>query len=64
LASTIYYTGIDPYTKKKVFVVKTQEQKLKQRSYFFWYQNHGQKAKDLPNGRQAKDQISNIKKKK
>jgi uncharacterized radical SAM protein YgiQ len=46
LASTIYYTGIDPYTKKKVFVAKTQEQKLKQRSYFFWYQSSHDKTKD------------------
>ncbi len=46
LASTIYYTGFDPYTKKKVFVAKTQEQKLKQRSYFFWYQKPTDKSKD------------------
>jgi uncharacterized radical SAM protein YgiQ len=39
LASTVYYTGIDPYTKRKVFVAK-----LKQRSYFFWYQDNS-KAK-------------------
>ncbi len=46
LASTIYYTGVDPYTNKKVYVAKTQEQKLKQRNYFFWYQNSNQKPKD------------------
>ncbi|NVO09489.1 MAG: YgiQ family radical SAM protein [Bacteroidales bacterium] len=46
LASTIYYTGFDPYTKKKVFVAKTQEQKVKQRSYFFWYQKPNEKSKD------------------
>ena len=46
LASTIYYTGTDPYTKKPVFVAKTQEQKLKQRSYFFWYQNTKENSKD------------------
>jgi uncharacterized radical SAM protein YgiQ len=39
LASTIYYTGVDPYTNKKVYVAKTQDQKLKQRSYFFWYKD-------------------------
>ena len=37
LASTIYYTGIDPYTNKIVYVAKTPEQKLKQRNHFFWY---------------------------
>jgi radical SAM superfamily enzyme YgiQ (UPF0313 family) len=57
LASTIYYTGVDPYTKKTVFVARTKEQKLKQRSYFFWYQSSGDKSK-------GKGQISNIKKKK
>lgn len=46
LSSTIYYTGTDPYTNKPVFVAKTQEQKLKQRSYFFWYQNNENKTKD------------------
>jgi uncharacterized radical SAM protein YgiQ len=45
LASTVYYTGVDPYTKKKIFAAKTQEQKLKQRSYFFWYEKTNQKPK-------------------
>ncbi len=56
LASTIYYTGIDPYTKKPVFVAKKQEQKLKQRSYFFWYQSKENKAK-------SKNQKTNFKNK-
>lgn len=43
LASTIYYTGIDPYTNKKVYVARTKDQKLKQRSYFFWYQEKNTK---------------------
>ena len=37
LSSTIYYTGIDPYTLGKVFVPKTKEEKKRQQSYFFWY---------------------------
>ncbi|MDR1056408.1 MAG: YgiQ family radical SAM protein [Prevotellaceae bacterium] len=37
LSSTMYYTGIDPYTLKKVFIPKTKEQKQRQQSYFFWY---------------------------
>lgn len=37
LASTIFYTGVDPYSGEKVFVAKTKEEKEKQRSYFFWY---------------------------
>ena len=37
LASTIFYTGIDPYTGKPVFVERSKEGKLKQRENFFWY---------------------------
>ncbi len=35
LASTIFYTGIDPYSLKKVFVARHPEDKLKQRDFFF-----------------------------
>ena len=54
LASTTYYTGVDPYTNKKVYVAKTQEQKLKQRSYFFWYQNSNQKPKERNHNKEFK----------
>jgi uncharacterized radical SAM protein YgiQ len=37
LSSVMYYTGIDPYTRKKIYVAYTKEQKLKQNSCFFWY---------------------------
>lgn len=37
LATEIYYTGIHPYTGKKVFTAITQDDKLAQRQYFFWY---------------------------
>lgn len=37
LASTIYYTGVDPYTGERVYVAKTREEKQRQLSYFFWY---------------------------
>lgn len=36
-ASVIYYTGVDPYSKKKIFTAKTKDEKLGQRKYFFWY---------------------------
>jgi len=39
LASTIYYTGINPYTGEKVYVARSIEEKRKQQSYFFWYKN-------------------------
>ncbi|MGE5316375.1 MAG: YgiQ family radical SAM protein [Chloroflexota bacterium] len=37
LATTMYYTGLDPYTMKPVYVAKTREQKLDQQRFFFWY---------------------------
>lgn len=38
LATEIYYTGIDPYTLKRLFTAKSKPEKLAQRQYFFWYQ--------------------------
>lgn len=35
LSSVIFYTGIDPYTGKKVFVARDKASKDKQKSYFF-----------------------------
>ncbi len=35
LATTMYYTGIDPYTGKQVFAATTDRQKKQQKSYFF-----------------------------
>lgn len=37
LATTIYYTGIHPYTGESVYTARTPQQKLAQRKYFFWY---------------------------
>ena len=37
LATEIYYTGIHPYTGKRIFTATTPEEKLAQRQYFFWY---------------------------
>ncbi len=37
LATEIYYTGIHPYTGEKVYTARTPQEKLAQRSYFFWY---------------------------
>lgn len=37
VATEIYYTGYHPYTLEKVFTPVTQEEKLAQRQYFFWY---------------------------
>jgi len=37
LATEIYYSGIHPYTLKPVFTARTQQEKLDQRKFFFWY---------------------------
>jgi uncharacterized radical SAM protein YgiQ len=35
LASTIFYTGKDPYTGKRVYMAKTVDERKKQQKYFF-----------------------------
>ncbi|MDD3743250.1 MAG: YgiQ family radical SAM protein, partial [Lentimicrobiaceae bacterium] len=37
LATTMYYTGMDPYTQKSVYVAKAKEDKINQQRFFFWY---------------------------
>jgi uncharacterized radical SAM protein YgiQ len=37
VSTVIYYSGIHPYTLKPVVTPKTQEAKLRQRMFFFWY---------------------------
>jgi uncharacterized radical SAM protein YgiQ len=36
LSTVMYYTGINPYTKKPVYIPKAEERK-NQKQYFFWY---------------------------
>jgi len=38
LASEIFHTGLHPYALKKVSCARSKEEKLFQRSFFFWYQ--------------------------
>ncbi len=37
LATTMYYTGFDPYTGKKVYVARSTEEKRRQKEHFFWW---------------------------
>jgi len=37
LASTMYYTGIDPYSEKPVYCAKTKQERSEQQRFFFWY---------------------------
>ncbi|MEG1861269.1 MAG: YgiQ family radical SAM protein [Bacteroidaceae bacterium] len=37
ISTEAWHTGFHPYTLEPVFSAKTQEEKLKQRMFFFWY---------------------------
>ena len=37
LATEMYYTGYNPYTKKKIYTARTLKEKENQRQFFFWY---------------------------
>ena len=37
LATTMFYTGLNPYTMEKVYVARTKQDKDKQKSYFFFW---------------------------
>lgn len=37
VSTETWYTGFDPYTLEPVFSAKTQQEKLQQRQFFFWY---------------------------
>jgi radical SAM superfamily enzyme YgiQ (UPF0313 family) len=37
LSTTIYYTGINPYTGENVYVARDLNERRIQKRYFFWY---------------------------
>ena len=37
LATTMFYTGLNPYTMQPVYVARTKEEKQKQNAFFFWW---------------------------
>ncbi|MBQ8064186.1 MAG: YgiQ family radical SAM protein [Prevotella sp.] len=37
VSTEMFYTGYDPYTLEPVYAAHTQQEKLAQRDYFFWY---------------------------
>jgi uncharacterized radical SAM protein YgiQ len=43
LATEIYYTGLNPYTMQPTPCARTQDEKLAQRAFFFWYQPEARK---------------------
>lgn len=43
LATAMYYTGLDPYTLKPVYVPYTKAEKTDQQRFFFWYKPENRK---------------------
>ena len=39
VSTEMWYTGYNPYTLEPVYSAHTQQEKLAQREYFFWYKN-------------------------
>lgn len=37
LSTEIFYSGIDPFTMKSVYTARSQNEKLSQKRFFFWY---------------------------
>ena len=37
LSTTMFYTGLNPYTMQPVYVARTPEQKKRQNAFFFWW---------------------------
>ncbi len=50
LSTTMYYTGIDPYTGKKVYVARSLGEKRRQKELFFWYRKES-KGKGFSKGK-------------
>ena len=44
LATTMYYTGINPYTGKSVYTAKGADEKKAQKRFFFWYKKEEQRG--------------------
>jgi uncharacterized radical SAM protein YgiQ len=40
LSTLMYYTGLDPFSGKKVYVARSIEDKRRQKEFFFWYKKN------------------------
>ncbi|MDR1814342.1 MAG: YgiQ family radical SAM protein [Tannerella sp.] len=48
LATEMFYTGLNPYTKEKIYSARTKNEREKQHNYFFWYKPENRhEIKDL-----------------
>lgn len=54
VSTETWYTGYDPYTLESVFSAKTQQEKLAQRKYFFWYKDAEMTPRKHNNGNASK----------
>ena len=45
LATTMFYTGLNPYTMQPIYVARTKEEKQKQNAFFFWWKPTKDEAK-------------------
>lgn len=52
LSTTMYYTGLNPYTMKPVFVARTKEEKQAQNRYFFWWKAPNEMRPNRPHNKQ------------
>lgn len=41
LSTTMYYTGFDPFSGKKVYTARSSDDKKRQKEFFFWYKKPG-----------------------
>jgi uncharacterized radical SAM protein YgiQ len=44
LSSVIYFSGIHPYTLKKIVTPRTQHEKAMQKAFFFWYKKENRQV--------------------
>ena len=56
LSSTIYYSGIDPYTGHRVYVANNKSDKQHQLSFFFWYKEGAQRSHRRPSQQRNRHQ--------
>lgn len=56
LSTLMYYTGVDPYTGKKVFAARKIEEKRRQKEFFFWQKkSDGKKPESARRRNQVKE---------
>ncbi len=57
VSTEMWYTGYDPYTMEKVYSAHSQQEKLAQRQYFFWYKdsNHANNRTNYNPQKSAKE---------